>query len=232
MMKPTFLRHMMRNGVLEDDNIFLHVQEHELAVRLGGHEHSPQATPGQPSEQAVGKGAWAKAYYLATTGDVLVFRTSQSDVSAARNTSTRGHYDSINVLISRYMCVYTYRHTYIYTYTYIHIHTSTSTSTPKPTSTYVQSTHKYNILIQRTRRWYSGGAGWIARVPCRGRRGRLSGTTPCCRRIGNVCSIARRDTSHTVPSVKRPRRGSGCCGRRWRLRPWRRFFSLCRCWMP
>ena len=76
MLKPTFLRHMMRNGVLEDDNIFLHAQEHELAVRLGGHEPSAQPTQGLPLEQAAGNGAWAKAYYLATTGDVFACRSS------------------------------------------------------------------------------------------------------------------------------------------------------------
>jgi len=72
LLKPTFLRHMMRNQVLEDDNIFLHAQERELAIQLGGHLHTATTLDGEPLKEAIKPGAWASAYYLATNADTPV----------------------------------------------------------------------------------------------------------------------------------------------------------------
>jgi len=74
--KPVFLQHMMRNQVFEDDNIFLHAQERELALRLGGHLHTDTALPGESTNEKTKPGAWTSSYYLATTSDtpVVLFR--------------------------------------------------------------------------------------------------------------------------------------------------------------
>jgi hypothetical protein len=57
--------------VLEDDNILIHLQERELALRLGASAALHVESTKEHKEERTG-GAWASEYYLATAADTPV----------------------------------------------------------------------------------------------------------------------------------------------------------------
>lgn len=70
--KPKFLQHHMRLSVLEDDNIFLHVQERELAIKTGANMATGATAWGKKlsdGEMDAAANKWAQSYLLPTLSD-------------------------------------------------------------------------------------------------------------------------------------------------------------------